>query len=285
MKTTETKKKKLKSANNIPVISQEAKISEDAQMSSKDEKVADEEKETTKKQKVLKKTSSLQKKKTIKKLGTGQKKLAVGVKILKNESDKTKGRKNELDMLEGVIVSRRLGRNCNKEGSAQTNKKLPAKLPITRERRTSTQSNSSVKSQRSVTGSGVIPKQSDTIKAKNEISKGKRTDDVGELKSSKKLMKKKVETEGKMEDGEPIIKQQKLEKASLKNNSKRMLGKAKKEDQNHPSADKPLKLNKKLKTKEEGKSTGDPKKKKIRKDAGRRTRMTGSNTRSTNIQL
>merc|ERR1711902_261907 len=32
LKTTETKKKKLKSANNIPVISQEAKISEDAQM-------------------------------------------------------------------------------------------------------------------------------------------------------------------------------------------------------------------------------------------------------------
>jgi len=109
-----------------------------------------------------------------------------------------------------------------------------------------------VKSQRSVTGSEVNPKPSDTTKAKNEISKGKKTNDVGELKSSKKLMKKKVETEGKMEDGEPIIKQQKLEKASLKNNSKRMLGKAKKED--HPSADKPLKVTKKLKTKEEEKT-------------------------------
>ena len=98
-------------------------------------------------------------------------------------------------------------------------------------------------------------------------------------------MKKKVETEANMEEGEPQIKQQKVEKASLKNNSKRMSGKSKKEDQNDPAAVKPPKLSKKLKTKEEGKPTGDPKKKKIRKDAGRRTRMTGSNTRSSNIQL
>ena len=89
-----------------------------------------------------------------------------------------------------------------------------------------------------------------------------------------------------VDEGEPRVKQRKVEKSSSNKSDlpKRKIGKSKAEDPKQLGS-KPLKLTKKLKAKDEGKSVGENKKKKIRKEAGRRTRMTGSNTRSTNLQL
>ena len=194
------------------------------------------------------------------------------------DSVKAKSRKNEVDMLEGVIVSRRLGRNCTREKEFE-----PPEITA-RERRPSTQStqsNSSVKSQKSVAGA-----KSRALDSSKTNSLGCKKEKSEEVKTNRKPLKKKAESVTNVDEGEPRVKQRKVEKSSSNKSDlpKRKNGKSKAEDPKQLGS-KPLKLTKKLKAKDEGKSVGENKKKKIRKEAGRRTRMTGSNTRSTNLQL
>merc|ERR1712064_198067 len=99
--------------------------------------------------------------------------------------------------------------------------------------------------------------------------------------------KKKADT---VAEGEPELKQRKIEKLSMKKNEpnksdlpKPKVGKIKTEDSKQVEVPK-VARKVKLKDKVGGKTLGD-KKKKIRKEAGRRTRLTGSNTRSTKLHL